>query len=67
MAVPEWEDLLSRTTARRAGAMTGRRVGRAEVETLRSTTAFFATSLAAFGGGRARTALTAHLADDVTP
>ncbi|MFD7291204.1 helix-turn-helix domain-containing protein [Streptomyces sp. NPDC059863] len=67
LAVPNWEDLLSRTTARRAGVAAGRRVGRVEVEALKSMTAFFASSAGAFGGGHARTALTAYLADDVTP
>ncbi|MFE4670789.1 hypothetical protein ACFRI7_39055, partial [Streptomyces sp. NPDC056716] len=67
LAVPEWEDLLSRSTARRAGVMAGRRVGRAEVEALKSMTAVFATSTGTFGGGHARNALTAYLADDVTP
>ncbi|WP_066956631.1 transcriptional regulator [Streptomyces lushanensis] len=67
LTVPNWEDLLSRTTARRAGLVAGRRVGRAEVEALQSMTAFFATSTGAFGGGHARTALTTYLADDVTP
>ncbi|MGW6740659.1 hypothetical protein ACWGDX_07905 [Streptomyces sp. NPDC055025] len=67
LGIPDWEDLRSRTTARRAGVMAGRRVGRAEVEALQSMTAFFATSTGAFGGGHARTALTAYLADDVTP
>ncbi|MGW6456621.1 hypothetical protein ACWF94_11985 [Streptomyces sp. NPDC055078] len=67
LAVPNWEDLLARTTARRAGVLAGRRVGRAEVEALKSMTVFFAASTGAFGGGHARTALTAYLADDVTP
>ncbi|MFD6340231.1 hypothetical protein [Streptomyces sp. NPDC060131] len=67
LAVPGWEDLLARTTARRAGVMAGRRVGHTEVEAMKSMTAFFATSSGTFGGGHARTALTAYLADDVTP
>ncbi|MFJ1917006.1 hypothetical protein ACIOGX_34335 [Streptomyces sp. NPDC088147] len=67
LTVPNWEDLLSRTTARRAGVAAGRRVGRTEVEALQSMTAFFAASAGTFGGGHARTALTAYLADDVTP
>ncbi|MFD9427492.1 MULTISPECIES: hypothetical protein [unclassified Streptomyces] len=67
LTVPNWEDLLSRTTARRAGVMAGRRVGHTEVEALKSMTVFFAASTGSFGGGHARTALTAYLADDVTP
>ncbi|MFE5855336.1 hypothetical protein ACFQ61_19265 [Streptomyces sp. NPDC056500] len=67
LSVPNWEDLLSRTVARRAGVLTGRRVGHAEVKALKSMTTFFATSTGAFGGGHARTALTTYLADDVTP
>ncbi|MER5772560.1 hypothetical protein [Streptomyces sp. NPDC001985] len=67
LTVPEWEELLSGTTAHRTAAMAGRRVGRAEVEALKSMTAYFATSTGAFGGGHARTALAAYLADDVTP
>ncbi|MFE3121366.1 hypothetical protein [Streptomyces niveus] len=67
LAVPGWEDLLSRSWPGRARTVAGRRVGRTEVEALQSMTAFFATSAGAFGGGHARTALTAYLADDVTP
>ncbi|MFD7288485.1 hypothetical protein [Streptomyces sp. NPDC059863] len=67
LTVPPWEDLLSRRTPHRAGIVPGRRVGRVEVEALRSTTAFFAASIGTFGGGHARTALTTYLADDVTP
>ncbi|QDY79496.1 hypothetical protein FQU76_26525 [Streptomyces qinzhouensis] len=37
------------------------------MEVLKSTTAFFAASTAAFGGGHARTALTAYLTEGVTP
>ncbi|MET8825264.1 hypothetical protein ABZX40_35805 [Streptomyces sp. NPDC004610] len=66
LAVPGWEDLLSQRTSRRAGVMAGRRVGRAEVEALKGATALFSASTGAFGGGHARTALTAYLADDVT-
>ncbi|MFE4669515.1 hypothetical protein ACFRI7_17560 [Streptomyces sp. NPDC056716] len=47
--------------------MADRRVGHSEVEALKSMTAVFATSSGTFGGGHARTALTAYLADDVTP
>ncbi|MET9554403.1 helix-turn-helix transcriptional regulator [Streptomyces sp. NPDC006645] len=67
LTVPSWEDLLARATARRAGAVVGRRVGRAEVEALQGMTVFFASLTGAFGGGHARTALTTYLADDVTP
>ncbi|MFD7548889.1 hypothetical protein ACFV0R_00255 [Streptomyces sp. NPDC059578] len=67
LEVPDWEDLLSRTVARRAGVLAGRRVGRAEVEALQSMTVVFAASAGSFGGGHARTALTTYLADDVTP
>ncbi|MFE0422574.1 hypothetical protein [Streptomyces sp. NPDC058953] len=67
LAVPDWGELLMRTKARRDGATAGHRVGRAEVDVLRSMTAFFATSTGTFGGGHARTALTAYLADDAVP
>ncbi|MEU0687332.1 hypothetical protein [Streptomyces uncialis] len=67
LSVPNWEDLVSRTRARRAGVLAGRRVGRAEVEALKSMTLFFSASTGTFGGGHARTALTTYLADDVTP
>ncbi|MGW1018368.1 hypothetical protein [Streptomyces niveus] len=67
LAVPDWEELLSRTRSRRAGVIAGRRVGQAEVEALKSMTVFFASSTGTFGGGHARTALTTYLADDVTP
>ncbi|MFI1014857.1 hypothetical protein [Streptomyces sp. NPDC020965] len=67
LTVPDWEDLFSRATARRVGVTAGRRVGHAEVRALKSVTAFFAAVTGTFGGGHARTALTAYLADDVTP
>ncbi|AZK98004.1 MULTISPECIES: hypothetical protein [Streptomyces] len=66
LAVPDWEDLFRPAAARRTDVRTGR-VGHAEVEALKSTTAFFAASTGSFGGGHARAALTAHIADDVTP
>ncbi|GAA2258325.1 hypothetical protein GCM10010232_55820 [Streptomyces amakusaensis] len=66
LTVPDWENL-SRTAARRAGVLPGRRAGRAEVKVLKDMTAFFATSAGTFGGGHARTVLTACLADCATP
>ncbi|MFE7129722.1 hypothetical protein ACFVIM_02570 [Streptomyces sp. NPDC057638] len=67
LAVPNWGELRSRTTARRAGSTAGRRVGRAEVEALRSMTTFFAATISTFGGGHARRALTSYIADGAIP
>ncbi|MFE2044597.1 hypothetical protein ACFXAZ_27465 [Streptomyces sp. NPDC059477] len=67
LTVPDWEDLFSRATARRSGVPAGSRVGHAEVRALKSVTAFFAATMGTFGGGHARTALTAYLADDAIP
>ncbi|MFJ2770581.1 hypothetical protein [Streptomyces sp. NPDC087300] len=68
-SLPSWRPTRRAPAARRAGRPSPRAasVGRTEVATLHSAVRAFASSLDRHGGGHARSALCAYLADDVVP
>ncbi|MFD6278180.1 hypothetical protein ACFWFI_21840 [Streptomyces sp. NPDC060209] len=64
--IREWRDP-GDLAGGRAGSPSGGRVGQPEIDTLRLAVRGFTTGLDRHGGGYARTALCAYLADDVVP
>ncbi|WP_017555917.1 hypothetical protein [Nocardiopsis baichengensis] len=63
-AVPAWEEIADR--AERTAAGTGPRVGEGEVEAVATMAEAFSTIDDRFGGGHARSAVAAYIANDLT-
>jgi hypothetical protein len=64
LALPEWRDLRADPGAEASGPPAGR-LAEAQIEAMKVVGRFFAEGYSAYGGGHARAALAAYLANDV--